>query len=136
MISALETVLRRPRTVLTLMVVIIIAGIAAYIGIPKEANPDIDVPVYYVSVIQQGVSPEDADRLIVRPLENHLRGIDGLKEISGFALEGRAAVLLEFDIGIDQNETLADIRDKVDRAKAEMPAEADEPVISETIQHP
>ncbi len=132
MISALETVLRRPRTVLTLMVVIIIAGVAAYIGIPKEANPDIDVPVYYVSVIQQGVSPEDADRLIVRPLETHLRGIDGLKEISGFALEGRAAVLLEFDIGIDQNETLADIRDKVDRAKAEMPAEADEPVISET----
>ncbi|HSM39926.1 MAG TPA: efflux RND transporter permease subunit, partial [Afifellaceae bacterium] len=132
MISALETVLRRPRTVLTLMVVIIIAGVAAYIGIPKEANPDIDVPVYYVSVVQQGVSPEDADRLIVRPLETHLRGIDGLKEISGFALEGRAAVLLEFDIGIDQNETLADIRDKVDRAKAEMPAEADEPVISET----
>jgi multidrug efflux pump len=132
MISALETVLRRPRTVLTLMVVIIIAGVAAYIGIPKEANPDIDVPVYYVSVIQQGVSPEDADRLIVRPLETHLRGIDGLKEISGFALEGRAAVLLEFDIGVDQDETLADIRDKVDRAKAEMPAEADEPVISET----
>lgn len=132
MISALETVLRRPRTVLTLMVVIIVAGVVAYLGVPKEANPDIDVPVYYISVAQQGVSPEDAERLIVRPLETQLRGIDGLKEITGIASEGRAAVLLEFDISADSDQTLADIRDKVDRAKAEMPAEADEPVITET----
>jgi multidrug efflux pump len=117
---------------MTLMVVIIAAGVFAYIGIPKEANPDIDVPVYYISVSQQGVSPGDAERLIVRPMETHLRGIDGLKEITGIASESRAAVLLEFDIGVDKDKTLADIRDKVDRAKAEMPAEADEPVITET----
>ncbi len=132
MIIPLEAALRRPRTVMTLMVVTLIAGIFAYIGVPKEANPDIDVPVFYISVSQQGVSPEDAERLIVRPLETHLRGLDGLKEITGIASEGRAAVLLEFDISTDKDKTLADVRDKVDRAKAEMPAEADEPVITET----
>ncbi len=132
MISALEAILRRPRTVMTLMIVTIVAGVFAYLGVPKEANPDIDVPVYYISVTQQGVSPDDAERLIVRPMETHLRGIDGLKEITGQAAEGRAAMFLEFDISVDKDKTLADIRDKVDRAKAELPAEADEPVITET----
>ncbi len=132
MMTALEAALRRPRTVMTLMIVTIIAGVFAYILVPKEAQPDIDVPVYYISVVQQGVSPEDAERLIVRPLETHLRGIDGLKEITGIASEGHAAALLEFDISADKDRTLAEIRDKTDRAKAEMPADADEPVITET----
>ena len=117
MMTALEAVLRRPRTIMTLMIVTIIAGVFAYVLIPKEAQPDIDVPLYYISVTQQGVSPQDAERLIVRPLETHLRGIDGLKQITGIASEGHAAALLEFDISADKDKTLAEIRDKADRAK-------------------
>jgi len=132
MINALETVLRRPRTVFTMMIVMIAAGIIAYISIPKEANPDIDVPVFYVSIGQQGISPEDAERLLVRPMESKLRGLDGLKEITAIASEGHAGIVLEFNIDFDKDEALADIRDKVDQAQAELPAEADEPSISET----
>ena len=111
MMTALEAVLRRPRTIMTLMIVTIIAGVFAYILIPKEAQPDIDVPLYYISVTQQGVSPQDAERLIVRPLETHLRGIDGLKQITGIASEGHAAALLELDINtkLVQNIKLAEV---------------------------
>jgi multidrug efflux pump len=128
----LENILRRPRSVLTMMVVMIAAGIAVYISIPKEANPDIDVPIFFVSVVQQGVSPEDAERLLVRPMETHLRGLDGLKEITAVASEGYAGIILEFDIDFDKDEALNDLRAKVDQAKAELPAEADEPIITET----
>ena len=132
MTGALEAILHRPRTVLTMMVVMIAAGIAAYIAIPKEASPDIDVPVFYVSVTQQGISPEDAERLLVRPMETALRGLDGLKEVTAIASEGHAGIVLEFDISFDKDEALADVRDKVDQAKAELPDEADEPTITET----
>ncbi|HSG96095.1 MAG TPA: efflux RND transporter permease subunit, partial [Afifellaceae bacterium] len=132
MLAMLENVLRRPRSVLTMMVVMIAAGIAAYVSIPKEANPDIDVPVFFVSISQQGVSPEDAERLLVRPMETHLRGLDGLKEITAIASEGYAGIILEFNIDFDKDEALNDIRAKVDQASAELPAEADEPVITET----
>ena len=81
MTDALQAIISRPKTVLTLMIVLIIAGIATYINVPKEANPDIDVPVYFVTVSQQGISPRDAERLLVRPLETQLRGLDGLKEL-------------------------------------------------------
>ena len=80
MMNALGAILRRPRTVLTLMIFMIAGGIMSYVTIPKESNPDIDVPVFYISVTQQGVSPEDAERLLVRPMETYLGSIDGLKE--------------------------------------------------------
>lgn len=132
MISMLETVLRRPKTVLTLMVVMVAAGIMAYISVPKEADPDIDIPVFYVSISQQGVSPGDAERLIARPMETALRGLDGLKEITTVSAEGHVGVVLEFNVDFDKDKALADVRDKVDQAKADIPAEADEPTITET----
>ncbi len=132
MISMLESVLSRPKTVLTLMVFLVATGIASYIAIPKEANPDIDVPVFYVSIGQQGLSPEDGVRLIARPMETSLRGLDGLKEITSVSSEGHVGIVLEFDIDFDKDEALADVRDKVDEAQAEIPEEADEPTIHET----
>ncbi|MCB1385288.1 MAG: efflux RND transporter permease subunit [Nitratireductor sp.] len=132
MTGALETILSRPKTVLTMMVVMVLAGLYAYATIPKEAQPDIDVPVYYVSIGQRGVSPEDAERLLVKPMETELRGLDGLKEITAIASEGHAGIVLEFQIGSDKDKVLADIRDKVDLAKANLPADADEPAVFET----
>jgi len=132
MISMLEGVLRRPKTVFVLMVALIIAGVFTYIGIPKEDSPDIDVPVFYVSIPQQGISPEDAERLLVRPMETELRGLDGLKEITAIASEGHAGIVLEFDISFDKDEAMADVRDKVDQAKSKLPADAEEPTIQET----
>ncbi|WP_420336738.1 efflux RND transporter permease subunit [Roseibium sp.] len=132
MINMLEGVLRRPKTVFVLMLALLVAGVFSYINIPKEDSPDIDVPIFYVSIVQQGISPEDAERLLVRPMETELRGLDGLKEITAIASESHAGIILEFDISFDKDEALADVRDKVDAAKGELPADAEEPTISET----
>ena len=132
MINALTGILERPRTVLTLMLVMIVAGVVAYINVPKEAQPNIDVPIYVVTVSQQGISPGDAERLLVRPLESELRGLDGLKELTMTAYQGAAVALLEFQIETDKDEVLADLRDKVDQAKANFPADANEPIVQET----
>ncbi|MFD0915720.1 efflux RND transporter permease subunit [Pseudahrensia aquimaris] len=132
MTNALAVLLSRPRTILTLMLVMIVAGVSAYISIPKEAQPDIDVPVYIVTVTQNGIAPGDSERLLVRPLESKLRGLDGLKEITTIAAQGAATAVLEFQIDTDKDKVLADIRDKVDQAKTEMPADADEPIVNET----
>ncbi|MEL6948064.1 MAG: efflux RND transporter permease subunit, partial [Pseudomonadota bacterium] len=132
MTAALQTILSRPKTIVVMMIVMVIAGVISYIQVPKEAQPDIDVPVYFVNVTQQGVSPKDAERLLIRPLESKLRGLDGLKELTAIAAEGSATVVLEFTIDTDKDKVLADIRDKVDQAKSEMPVEADEPTVAET----
>ena len=129
--NALEQILRRPRSVLTMMVVMVLAGVFTYITIPKESDPDIDVPVFYVSIVHHGISPEDAVRLLVRPMETELRGLDGLKEINATASQGHAAIILEFKSDIDHDQASLDVREKVDRARSKLPDDAKEPTVNE-----
>jgi len=129
--QVIEAAMSRSRTVLLALVTVLIAGLYAYMTIPKEAEPDIEIPNIYVSIQFEGVSPEDSERLLVRPMEQELRSIEGIKEMTSTAYEGGANVLVEFDAGIDTNKALQDVREKVDKAKAEIPSEADEPTVNE-----
>ncbi|MEM8698635.1 MAG: efflux RND transporter permease subunit, partial [Pseudomonadota bacterium] len=116
----------RARMVLAFVVISVTAGFVSYISLPKEGAPNIDIPVLYISVPLPGISAQDAERLIVKPLETEMRGVEGVKEMTGIATEGHASILLEFDFGWDKAAVLADVRDKVDRAEAEFPDDAEE----------
>ncbi len=131
MIAALVHILNRPRTVLSLLIVMVAAGIYTYVTIPKEAQPDIDVPVFYVSIPFEGISPEDAVRLLVKPMETELRGLEGLKELQSFASQGRAAIVLEFLSGTPHEAAARKVREKVDLARARLPASRREPTVHE-----
>jgi multidrug efflux pump len=131
MMNAIAAILGRPRSVLTMMVVLVLAGLWSYVSIPKEADPDIQVPVFYVSIPLQGISPEDSERLLIKPMEAELRGLDGLKEITSIASQGHASIILEFNTGIDQDAAAQKVREKVDLAKAELPSDAEEPTVNE-----
>jgi multidrug efflux pump len=117
--------------IVALVVLSAAGGMLAYVGLPKEGSPNIDIPILYVSVPLPGVSAEDSERLLVRPLESKLRSAEGLKEMTGIATENHAGVLLEFDFGWDKSATVADVRALVDEAQSEFPAEAEEPTITE-----
>tara|TARA_R110001606_G_scaffold155751_4_gene298048 strand:+ start:3532 stop:6672 length:3141 start_codon:yes stop_codon:yes gene_type:complete len=106
-------------------------GTVSYIEIAKESDPDITIPMAYVSVSLDGISPEDADSLLVHPLEKELKGLEGLKELKSTASEGHASITLEFESGVNIDQAISDTRDKVDRAKSELPDDADEPTVTE-----
>ncbi|RZP62678.1 efflux RND transporter permease subunit, partial [Vibrio vulnificus] len=131
MLSVIDAVLSRSRTMMTLLVMILLAGIGTYMTIPKESSPDITIPIIYVSVGHQGISPTDAERLLVRPIEQELRSIEGVKEMTSTASEGHASVMLEFTVGVDLAKAMADVRDAVDLAKPKLPADSDEPTVNE-----
>ncbi|MCW5731895.1 MAG: efflux RND transporter permease subunit [Alphaproteobacteria bacterium] len=121
--------LDRSRTVLAALVMILVAGTIAYQQIPKESQPDIDIPIIYVSVTLEGISPEDGERLLVRPLETKLKTVEGLKEMRATTVEGQASIILEFEAGFDADKALRDVRDKVDQGKKDLPGDAEEPVV-------
>lgn len=123
--------LSRKRALLMLLVFLLVAGMAAYINIPKESDPDIPIPFIYVSVRHEGISPEDAERLLLRPLEQELRGIAGIKEMKSTASTGYASLVLEFYIDIDIKDALNDVHEKVDQAASKLPQESDEPVVKQ-----
>ena len=90
----IESAMSRSRTVILSLLVVLIGGFVAYNTIPKEAEPDIEIPVIYVSIDHDGISPEDSERLLVRPMEQELRSIEGIKEMTANAYEGGANVQL------------------------------------------
>ncbi|AIS53893.1 efflux RND transporter permease subunit [Vibrio coralliilyticus] len=131
MYALIDAALSRTRTMLVLLVFVLIAGVMTYLTVPKESSPDITIPIIYVSVGHQGISPTDAERLLVRPIEQELRSIEGVKEMTSTASEGHASVQLEFSVGVDLNKAMADVREAVDLAKPKLPEDSDEPTVNE-----
>jgi len=130
-VQIIESAMRRSRTVIMSLAVIIIAGVVTYANAPKEAEPDLNIPIVYVSITHEGISPEDAERLLIRPMEQEIRTIEGIEELIGNAYEGGANIQIEFDAGTDTDVALQDVRAKVDIAKAKLPNETEEPTVTE-----
>jgi multidrug efflux pump len=127
----IEASFQRSRTVLLALVLVLLAGAQVYHSIPKESDPDVQLPVVYVLIPHEGISPEDAERLLVRPMEQELRGLEGIKEMRSYASEGSGSITMEFDAGTDIDEALQDVRERVDQAKPELPEGSEEPEVSE-----
>jgi multidrug efflux pump len=121
----------RARMVLAFIFLSLLAGGMAYVGLPKEGEPDIEIPALFVSVPFPGISAQDSETLLVKPMETELGDLDGLKTMSATASEGYAGVALEFEFGWNKTKILADVRDRMNSAESQFPAGADQYSINE-----
>ena len=86
--------IERTRTMMSLLAAIIFAGVASYSVIPIEMDPDIPIPMVIITIPHEGISPEDSERLLVRPMELDLRSLEGVEELEAWAGEGSATILI------------------------------------------
>jgi len=126
-----ETAIANARLTISVLLFLMLAGALAYVNIPKEAEPDIQIPIIYVSMGYAGISPEDSERLLLRPMESALKSISGIKKMTSTAYQGGGNVLIEFQAGADLAKALDDVRNKVAQARPELPQGADEPSVNE-----
>jgi multidrug efflux pump len=127
----IDYAISRSRTTLSIFAAIIIAGLVSYMSIPVELNPDVEVPVIVTTILHDGISPEDAERLLAKPAELELKTLDGITQIDSFSSENAATVIVEFDIDFEPSTALADVREAMNRAKARFPQNTEEPIIQE-----
>ncbi|MES2914868.1 MAG: efflux RND transporter permease subunit [Pseudomonadota bacterium] len=126
-----ETAIANARLTISVLLFLMLAGAMAYVSIPKEAEPDIQIPILYVSMSYDGISPEDSERLLLRPMETSLKSITGIKKMTATAYQGGGNVLIEFQAGADLKKALDDVKTKVDQARPELPDGTDEPTVNE-----
>ncbi|NHK29002.1 efflux RND transporter permease subunit [Parvularcula flava] len=131
MMHIVDAAFQRSKVAMLALVAFTIFGISAFVSMPREADPDIPIPVALVVLPLPGVSPEDGERLLVKPTEAELQSIEGLDQMDSLAYEGAAQIRLEFEPTVDMDDVLADVREAVDRARAEYPADAEEPIVQE-----
>ena len=121
MTGVIDWAASRARMILAFVALSLTIGTAAYVGLPKEGEPDIDIPGLFVSVPFPGISAADAERLLVRPMEAEFQDLDGMTTITATASEGFAGMFIEFEFGWDKSQTIADVRDAMGRAETEFP---------------
>ena len=121
----------RARMVMAMIILSVVAGAMAYVGLPKEGEPDIEIPAIFVSVPFPGISAQDAEKLLIKPMETALSDLDGLKKITATAAEGYGGMALEFEFGWDKTKTLADVRDRMNTVEAQFPEGADKYSVNE-----
>ena len=111
----------RARMVLAFIVLSLAVGTFAYVSLPKEGEPDIEIPTLIISVPFPGISAADSETLLIKPMETELSDLDGLKKMTSTAAESYANVVLEFEFGWDKTQVMADVRDAMDGAESEFP---------------
>ncbi len=127
-----QVALKRQVTVLALLIIIVIAGVYCYATLPRESFPDITIPYVFVTTTYEGVAPADMEELITIPIERKLKGIDNVEEIRSTSAEGVSTVAIKFLPKVDLDDAVQKVRDKVDQAKNDLPADMpDDPVIQE-----
>ncbi|MDC0738545.1 efflux RND transporter permease subunit [Cognatishimia sp. SS12] len=131
MIGVVDWAAARARMVLAFIVLSLAVGGFAYWNLPKEGEPDIEIPALFVSVPFPGISAADSETLLVKPMETELADLDGLKKMSSTAAEGYAGVALEFEFGWDKTKIMADVRDSMSTAESQFPAGFDKYSINE-----
>lgn len=129
--SYIDAAISRSRTTLSIFAVTLLAGYASYLAIPIEMYPDVQMPMVVTTIIHEGISPEDAERLLAKPAELELKTVDGIVEVTSFSSEGAATIMTEFDINFETSAALAEVRESINRAKARFPQSTEEPIIQE-----
>jgi multidrug efflux pump len=129
--ALIDAAFSRTRVVMMALVLLLTVGTVAYVSIPKEANPEIPLPLVYVSTTLDGISPGDAERLLIEPMEAEFGAIEGVTKMSSEATEGFASVQIEFQAGGDIDEALQKVRDAADRVDGELPDDATDLRITE-----
>ena len=84
--TIIDAAFSRGRVVLMVLLMLLGVGAVAYVAIPKEANPEVPLPLVYVSTGLEGISPSDAERLLIEPMESEFAAIAGLEKIQSLSL--------------------------------------------------
>ncbi len=126
-----EVAVRNRTTVWVVMLLIAIGGAYCYLTIPREAAPDVQTPYVVITTTYEGVSPEEMESTVTMKLETKLSGVDGLKKMTSSSAEGLSSILCEFYPGIQMSQALQRVRDRVDIAKGDLPADANQPTVQE-----
>ncbi len=125
-----RTAITRPVFILMLILAAFLGGFISYRSMRVEQNPEVSFGTITVVTSYDGASPDDINELITRPIEDSISGVNGIRDITSTSQEGSSVVVVQFELGIDENVALNDVRSKVDSIVNTLPKDADKPTVT------
>jgi HAE1 family hydrophobic/amphiphilic exporter-1 len=121
--------IRRPVPAIVLFAVLTLLGVMSFLSMPVTRFPNIDVPVIAITVTQSGAAPAELESQVTKEVEDAVANIPGVKHIVSTVSDGSSQTVMEFRLEIDQDRALNDVKDAIDKIRAELPRTIDEPII-------
>jgi len=125
-----QTCIERPVLSTVLSLVIVLFGVIALVRLPNREYPDVDPPVVAVTTVLAGAAPEVVETSITQPLEDQIVGIEGVRHITSFSSEQVSQITVEFELDQDVDLVANDVRDRVARARGDLPEDVEEPIVA------
>ncbi|TWT15498.1 efflux RND transporter permease subunit [Reyranella sp. CPCC 100927] len=122
--------IRRPIPTIVLFLALVIVGLASFMRLPVNANPQVTFPVVTVTVTQRGAAPAELETQVTRKIENMIAGLSGVRHIQSTIADGSSETTVEFRLGVDPDRATNDVRDAVSQIRADLPQGIDEPIIT------
>ncbi len=119
----------RFRVVLMIIAILFIWGFASLMMLPLESDPEVEIPVGFVSVPLPGASPADVEELVLKKLEPALANLSGVDTIDSTAVNSLGSVSVQFNAGENLKDAIRRLRDAVESAKSDLPEEALDPIV-------
>jgi len=121
--------IRQPIPSIVLFLLLTVSGLFAFSKLGIDENPNIDLPLVTISIAQAGAAPSELETQVTRKVEDAVSGISGVKHISSTVNEGMSATVIEFELGMDVDRCVNDVRDAVTRIRQQLPAQIQEPQV-------
>jgi hydrophobic/amphiphilic exporter-1 (mainly G- bacteria), HAE1 family len=124
--------IQRPIIVAMLFIALAIYGVFSFFQIGRSLNPNVNFPIVVVSATYPGASPAEMERLVIKPIEDQIDGIDNLDQMSATAEEGLASVVVQFKLDTNLDYAAIDVQRRVDTARVYMPTDLDPPLVDKS----
>jgi HAE1 family hydrophobic/amphiphilic exporter-1 len=121
--------LRQPIIATLFFVAVAVFGLIAYFSMGENIIPNVNFPIVSVTAVYPGASPDEMERLIVKPIEDQIQGLPHLDKVSATAQEGTASITVQFKLGTDVNFSATDVQHAVDAARLYLPNDLDPPLV-------
>lgn len=110
---------------------IVLFGAVSILRMPKESSPEIDIPVIVVTTTLPGASAIDVEELVTDEIESRVQGLEDVDTIQSSSVQGLSLITVTFDVDSNGREKLTDVRNRVERAKGDLPSDASDPVVQQ-----
>lgn len=121
--------IQKPIPSILLFVVLTVAGLFSFNSLGIDENPNIDLPIVTVTVTQVGASPEELEIQVTRKVEDAVAGLGQIRHIVSIVNQGVSTTSIEFELGVDTDRAVNDVRDSVTRIRTQLPADIQEPIV-------
>ncbi|HYK53338.1 MAG TPA: efflux RND transporter permease subunit [Candidatus Eremiobacteraceae bacterium] len=122
--------IKNPTIITLFFIAVALFGLVAYFSMGQNIDPNVQIPVVNVTATYSGASPEEMERLVVRPIEDELENVPHLDHIDANVDEGLANITVELKLGTDVNFAATDVQQAVDAARINLPSDLDPPVVT------